>query len=391
MIDSTLPGTVRLRLVFFALASEGLYLFWAARSRLPAEEGLLASWYRPVLFEETLEFLGAWALLFLVYALAARSSARAPQRGLTTFISATSAIFRVTLAIAGRFETTSAPAFLGVAGPLASPLAEIASRLPWEAGAVRAALGIGADLFALALAPGMLRAAGLPVGLALLQGWNPLLVKEVAATPRVEIVFSLATILLGVRLLQRARPGLSAVALGVGLGGWPALGACLPAMARLLRARALVAAAIPLGLWTMARPSASWSSVLGWPPGDDVGGSLLPSFETICRLFLSRDPMVPLVAAGALWCVVTIRALGGLKADGSNLPRALLPSVGFLILLAPQARPWSFLPLAYLAPYSPNRGWLAFTATAPMIYLALGGGDWSFWLGFASTSCPTRC
>jgi hypothetical protein len=94
------------------------------------------------------------------------------------------------------------------------------------------------------------------------------------------------------------------------------------------------------------------------------------------------------VLAGALWCVAALVSLRGLKGDGSGLPRTVLTAVGFLVFLSPQARPWSFLPFAYLAAHSENRGWLAFTASAPLTYLALDVGTWSFWLGFAQYFVP---
>lgn len=376
---------MRLRLLLLALVSEGLYLFWTARSRVPVAEAWLASWYRPVLFEETLEFLGAFALLFVAYMLAIRASARAPARGLTAFIFVTAAAFRVTLVLRGSFETLQAPAFLTHPGPLAVPLELLVSRLPGSLETARAALSVVVDLFALAIVPGLLRAAGLPRGLALVPAWNPLLIKEVAATPRVSLVLGMAALLLALRFASSARSTLSAIALGLGIGAWPVTGASLPAMARVLRARVLVAAAIPVALWT-SLPRA-WT-LLGWPPTDTIGGSFYPSLATLCRLFLSRDPLVPLALEAALWGVIALRSIEALSADGSRLARAVLPPVGALVLLAPQARPWSFLPFAYLAAFSPNRGWLLFTATAPLTYLALGGGSYSFWLGFAQYFFP---
>ena len=54
-------------------------------------------------------------------------------------------------------------------------------------------------------------------------------------------------------------------------------------------------------------------------------------------------------------------------------------------MVSPQVLPWCFLPVAYFAAFSRNRGWLLFTATAPLTYFAFQEGrwiDWSFWLGF---------
>jgi hypothetical protein len=104
-------------------------------------------------------------------------------------------------------------------------------------------------------------------------------------------------------------------------------------------------------------------------------------------LFATRNALIPLALALALWTLfVLVRAIRW--SSDTSLPREALLALGSLVLIAPQVLPWAFIPIAYLAAHSTNRGWLAFTATAPMIYVAFEAGNWSFWLGFAQYFVP---
>jgi hypothetical protein len=103
----------------------------------------------------------------------------------------------------------------------------------------------------------------------------------------------------------------------------------------------------------------------------------------VSRLLVTREPLVPLAAFGLLWCAIAVARAWKVRGRPEKLPREALILIGWLLLLSPQAMPWSFLPVSSLAAFAMNRGWLAFTATAPLTYLALGAGGSSFWLGFA--------
>ncbi len=106
----------------------------------------------------------------------------------------------------------------------------------------------------LLLAPSLLRAAGLPIGAALVHGWNPFIVKEVAGSGRLDAV-AIFFLIAALRLAQTPRfRGAAAVAYGVSLNGPLLLAGSLPLMGRALRG--FVAPALVIGVlgWTLTFP-----------------------------------------------------------------------------------------------------------------------------------------
>ena len=91
---------------------------------------------------------------------------------------------------------------------------------------------------------------------------------------------------------------------------------------------------------------------------------------------------------GVWLAVVLYRAFRSRRETGKIPGEALLALGGFL-MVSPHVLPWHFIPVAYFAAFSRNPGWLVFTATAPLTYLAFQNGQWSgwsFWLGFLQYS-----
>ena len=354
-----------LRLLFLSIASEGLYLLLAAR-------------YQSVGFEETPVFFAIWAGLFLAYAFAIRV-VQGPQgksgRPLLLFIFITSALFRVSLLLEKGGLPTGAPeAFLHAASPIR---AAMGFRPGFEA--------IGAALFdlgALAMMPVLLRSLSLPAGLALVYGWNPLLVKEGAASGRLETI-PLFFLLFAFLLLQKRRPVASALAYGASLAGPPFFWATLPLAARALGFRLVLSLLVSGLAWAPLAAKRSFADLMGWPPDTYIGGSLMPATAALAKLFVTRDPLAPFLFCAGVFLLLALARTAKLGPDGAGLPREALVLLGCFLFLSPQVLPWAFLPIAGLAAFSANPGWIVATATAPLTYLALGEGKWTFWLAFA--------
>ncbi|HSF18722.1 MAG TPA: hypothetical protein VLK65_24570 [Vicinamibacteria bacterium] len=317
-----------LRLVLLSLPTGALY--W-----LVAEREL--GW-------ETMELWAIWAALLFFYALGVQASSRARGSLSVGFILITSAAFR-----AGSFLFER---------PLDLPKAGVA----------------GADVLALLVGLALLRRAKLPLGLVLVHGWNPLVVTELGAEARLEAL-ALLGLVSAFALLQNGQEWLAALVYGGSLGGPLPVLATIPLMGRALGFRAVVSLALGAGLWWLK----------GWPPalGDYTGASLAPSLVTVSRFLVTRDPSFALGVALVGFLIVAIWAAMSLKDDHSRLPEKAIVAVGAFLFLAPFVLPWWFVAIGYLAAYSRNRGWLVFTATAPLTYLAMDEGSYSFWLGFA--------
>ena len=352
---------VFLRLLILSIASEGLYLFLAARSgATPFAFPLL------------------WSALFVAYALAIRAVQGLQRKTgpvLVLFVFVTSALFRVSLLL-GRsgFSTDVPEAFLHGASPIRAAIGVRPELEPIAAAAF--------DLGALALMPALLRAASLPAGLALVYGWNPLLVKEGAGSGRLETI-PLFFLLLAFLLLQKKRPGASALAYGASLAGPPFFWATLPLAARALRARLALSLVVAGLAWAPLAATRPIAELLGWPPSSTIGGSLMPATAELARLLVTRNPMAAIATCAGAWLLLALVRTAKLRPDGVDLPRDALLLLGCFLFLSPQVLPWAFLPIAGLAAFSANPGWIVFSATAPLTYLALGEGSWSFWLGFA--------
>jgi hypothetical protein len=352
---------VFLRLLILSIASEGLYLFLAAQSGAPP-----------------FAFPLLWGALFVTFALAIRAVQGLQGKSgrvLVLFVFATSALFRLSLLLGRNGFSTGVPeAFLHAASPIRTAIGIRPELEPIAA--------VTFDLFALALMPALLRAASLPAGLALVYGWNPLLVKEGAASGRIETI-PLFFLLLAFLLLQKKRPGASALAYGASLAGPPFFWATLPLAARALGFRLALSLVVAGLAWAPLAATRPIAELLGWPPSSTIGGSLMPATAELARLLVTRNPMVAIAACAGAWLLLALVRTVKLCPDGADLPREALLLLGCFLFLSPQVLPWAFLPIAGLAAFSANPGWIVFSATAPLTYLALGEGSWSFWLGFA--------
>jgi len=370
---------VRLRLVLIALASTALYALLALRSDVASSERLLTPWYRPERFEASLEFFALWAVLFGLYAMAVGIAAR-ESKGLAIIFMG-SVVFRAALFLGNGFDAGEPDVLLYGPSALSSALAGL------DVGPLTKRLGAAlTDLGALALAPGLLKAARLPVGATVIHGWNPLVIKEVAGSGRVEIM-ALFVLLVSLRLIHENARWAGSTTYGVSLGGSLVVAAALPVMARALRARVVLGLGLALLAWNVLFPELPWLERIGWPPASYVGGSLTPALVGLASLLVTRDTLAATIVALAGWAAfVTVRAWR--RSNRASRPHESLVALGTLVLVSPQVVPWAFVVMAYLGGFSANRGWIAFTATAPLTYLAMETGSWSFWLGFVQYFVP---
>ena len=328
------------------------------------------------LFEQSVDFYILWVGLFIVYAMAIRTAGRKNGTAVYAVVFLTAAGFRATQFLGSGLDHSDAAVFLHGATPWSVLFDHVEASFD-----ARRLAATTADLGSLLLAPSLLRAAGLPIGAALVHGWNPFIVKEVAGSGRLDAV-ALFFLIAALRLAQTPRfKGAAAVAYGLSLNGPLMLAGSLPLMGRALRN--WVAPALIIGVfgWTLTFPG-SWLMRAGWPPENSLGGSLTPGLQTLAGLLLTRHPTITLCATLGLWLIWSLRTAMR-SHDSKRWPLETLVVLGSLIFVMPQVLPWAFLLVGTLAPYSENRGWLLFTATAPLTYLAFGGGVYGFWLGFA--------
>jgi hypothetical protein len=340
------------RLFLLALASSGIHFLLATRG------------------EEPVVFFILWGALSAVYLLAVAAVRERSGFWLLLFILATSALFRLGLLLHVPGGAAPSPeAFLHGASPLGTALAVRPG--------LQRPLATGFDLAALALVPALLKAHSLPAGLALVYGWNPLLVRESSVHGRVDLL-PLFFLLLAFLLLSSRRPLGAALAYGASLTGPPFFLATFPVAARALGWNVVLSLVVAGAAWTPL--GAAGPALFGWPPASRVGGSLLPAAETLANLFVTREPLAPLWFCLGLWALVAIaRAVK----PGKTLPRDALLLIGLFLFLSPEALPWAFVSVAGLAAFGGNPGWMVASSTAPLTYLALGGNEWSFWLAFA--------
>jgi len=374
---------VRFRLVLLSLVSVALYVVLALRSDVEPGTRLFAQWYRPRLFEVSIEFIGIWVALFVVYSIAVRIAAgrHHQQGGLFAIIFVTSILFRAALLLGSGFDHTTPSVFLYAPSPLTA----------WVAGGelgltTERVVAIACDLGALALAPSLLRAARVPLGAAVIHGWNPLVITEVAGSGRIEVV-AFMLFLLSLRLIQKGSRWPAAIVYGVSLGGPLMLVASLPLVAKAVRARLVAGLGLALFGWVLVFSETTRIQLAGWPPASALGGSITPALVALANLFVTRNDTIPVAIALAAWALfVGVRAARW--SDEPRIPYEALLALGSFTLVSTQVLPWAFVAFAYLGAHSTNRGWLAFTATAPMTYAAIAAGSSSFWLGFAQYFGP---
>lgn len=370
---------MRLRLVLIALASTALYALLALRSDVASSERLFASWYQPERFEASVEFFGIWSVLFALYAVAVRMAARESKGLGVIFIGAI--VFRAAIFLGSGFDADEPDVFLYGPSALSSAVAGFDVELLGKR--IAAVL---TDLGALALGPALLKAARLPIGAAVIHGWNPLVITEVAGSGRVEVM-ALFLLLLSLRLIHENARWAGSTTYGLSLGGPLVMVAALPVMARALRARVVLGLGLALSAWNASFSATPWLERVGWPPESYLGGSLTPALVGLASLLVTRDTLATTLAALTAWAAfVTMRAVR--RPDGTTRPHESLVALGTLVLISPQVVPWAFVVMAYLGGFSANRGWIAFTATAPLTYLAMETGSWSFWLGFVQYFVP---
>ena len=345
------------------------------------ESRLFAQWYRPRLFEASVEFIGIWVALFVVYVIAVRVTDGRREGSFFAIIFITSILFRAALLLGSGFDHTVPSVFLY--GP--SPLTALVVRLELGFAAERV-VAIACDLGALALAPSLLKAARVPLGAAIIHGWNPLVIKEVAGSARIEVV-AFMLFLLSLRLIQKGARWPAAIVYGVSLSGPLMLVASLPLVAKAVRARLVLALGLALLAWSLAFPETTWIERVGWPPEGALSGSITPALVALANLFVTRNDSIPLAITLAAWALFVALSTARWSGD-ARIPYEALLALGSFVLVSTQVLPWAFVAFAYLAAHSTNRGWLAFTATAPMTYAAIEAGSFSFWLGFAQYFVP---
>jgi hypothetical protein len=350
---------VFVRLLLLSIASESLYL-------------LLASRHPPL---RSLEYALLWSALFIAYALAVREAREKSGTWLLLFILILSVSFRVSLWIAGPGSPPDSPeAFLHAANPI-HELIELRPDL-------RRMIPVVFDLLTLAVLPSLLRALSLPTGIALVYGWNPLLVTETAARGRLEVV-PLFFLLLAFRLLQGKRLSMSALFYGVSLAGPPFLWATIPVAAAVFRFRLFLSILVGAAAWAPLAAATPFAELMGFPPSTSIGASLMPAAAALAHLLVTRNPFAVYALCAGIWLVVALFRATKLGQPGASPPREALLLLGLFLFLSPEVLPWAYLPVGGLAAFSANPGWIVATATAPLSYLALNGSSWSFWLAFA--------
>jgi hypothetical protein len=352
---------VFLRLSLLSILSGGLY--W-----------LLAKRYEPA---GSVELFLLWAALFLAYGLAIRETKARSGSFLSLFILAVSIAFHVGLLVALRNPSSESPdAFLHAA----SPIRELAALLDLSPHFRRMA-AVVFDLAALAILPALIRSLSLPEGLALVYGFNPLLVTETAIRGRLETI-PLFFLLFAFLVLRRELPSIAAILYGVSLAGPPLFWATIPVAAGALRVRLLLSLLTGAAAWAALAPRAPLAELLSWPPATAIGSSLMPAAAELARLFVTREPLAVYAVCAGVFLVVALSRMLAVGTKDGNPPREALVLLGLFLFLSPEVLPWAFLPVAGLAAFSANPGWIVATATAPVGYLALGGETWSFWLAF---------
>ena len=327
--------------------------------------GLLAHWSNPTTVERAL----VWAAVCVLYVLAVRAVAPSTTTMSWFAICAGAIVCRAAMLTGPTLDAVTSNAFLQGPTPLSAlELSPAHERY----------MAVVADLASLALAPGLLRAARVPLGASVLHALNPLVIHEVAGHGRLEAV-AIFFLLLSIRLSLGGATKSAAAAYGACLTGPLFLAATLPAFFRPLRGWLVLSLSMAAASFWLVYPGTPWQELLGWPVTDTIGASLFPAATALLAVFVTRHALVPLLGASIGWVCVAIRYARG---DRSQLPQSALMLIGAFLFLAPQALPWSFLPIAYLAAHSTNPGWIVLTMTAPVTYWALQGGSWNFWTGF---------
>jgi len=289
----------------------------------------------------------------------------------------------VSLLVAARGPTPETrDAFLHAASPVRALAEQTEPAIPANLRPrFRRTTAVVFDAAVLLILPSLLRSLSLPTGLALVYGFNPLLVTETAARGRLETV-PLFFLLLAFLLQQRKHFSASALFYGVSLGGPPLFWATIPVAAGVLRVRLFLSLLVGAAVWAPLAAATPAAQLLHWPPSSGIGGSLLPAVSALASLFVTREPLaVYAVCAGVFALAALSRTIAAAR-PGSSPPREALLLLGLFLFLLPEVMPWAYLPIAGLAAFSANPGWIVATATAPVGYLALGGETWSFWLAF---------
>jgi hypothetical protein len=106
---------------------------------------------------------------------------------------------------------------------------------------------------------------------------------------------------------------------------------------------------------------------------------------SLAEVFVTRIPYYPVALCLGVWLAVVLYRAFWKRPEPAKFSHEALLAIGGFLMIAPHVLPWHFIPIAYFAAFSKNPGWLVFTATAPVSYLAFQSGQWSawsFWLGF---------
>jgi hypothetical protein len=245
------------------------------------------------------------------------------------------------------------------------------------------------DALAALAVVGMLRKAALPLSMAFVYLWNPLLITESYGGCHVDLLAA-AMVVAFAWALAVNRPAVAALALAgaIGVKLWPIL--LLPFLLRALwgqwRQLALAAGILALCVSAMAVPFASafgtdsdsglltyariWAGRSGaYQMFDEVGWWLRSRFSLeMDGHYVGRGLMMLVLLPAVLWL--------GLR--GAQGPTALCRRMGLVILLmlllGPVLWPWYYvavIPLAVVA--SPRMGLLLWMALLPLCYLEGSG------------------
>ena len=249
------------------------------------------------------------------------------------------------------------------------------------------------DVLAALAVLGLLRAAGLPLSLAFLYLWNPLLVTETYGGCHLDILTAAMVVMFAWALARkRSIVATIALALGIGVKLWPVL--LLPFLLRSLwgnwRRLAVSAGILGALVVMMAIPFASafgaesdsglltyariWGGRSGAYQAFDKLGWRLRDYLSLGTdgHYLGRALMMVVLLPAVLWL--------GLRrsCDSITLCRRIGLVILLMLLLSPALWPWYYvavIPLAALAPAGgrrtarPRLGLLLWTALLPLCYL----------------------
>jgi len=259
-------------------------------------------------------------------------------------------------------------------------------------------LAVAGHALSLLLLVRLLRGANLPGRGALLYGWNPLIVKEVADSGHVD-PWMVAALLGALLLVQHHRVRGAAIALGVAISvKWVPL-LTLPLWRRTLGLRPLLLAPLVAAALLLPFAGAGRHLFTGlttyadyWVFNPGVYWGLRGLFDP--HLDLATAKLAAKGVCAAAWLAIYVR-VARRQGDGfMALTAALFAVVGALLLLAPTLDPWYLIWILPLAPLVagrlPTACWWWLSAGSCLSYLYymdhadVPWGRWVEYVGFAA-------